>query len=492
MKLIPIDKLIPASYNPRTATPERLEIVKLSIKKLGWILPVYATEGGELLSGHQRTYIARELGYDLVPVVTLPKMEENTRKAVNILFNRATNDMEAKKSPKQLYELIKETDVFGLAEKLQDRQKYFPCMNAKSEKISFYLNVNRGRWVPYARNVSVSLSRHGVAMPVVVDPNGLVVNGIGRLQALAEKKVDSWSFVHLSKEEADLAKVTLNLLSMDFSIHEKYADLLRFNSFRRARRVRSELGRGFFFMVANPSNTKNFDYQNPRHIEKWKKVHGESVVDFGAGHLHETEILRSKGVRVSPFEPYRLGETNQVNKEESIRIAREFLADVASGVKYSSIFISSVLNSVPFMGDRKAIAKICSALCGNNTTLYAWATGDNHSNISGLDELSARRVSSNTFLLNYEPNVIMGDFQDKPKVQKYHSPKEFYEVFTDSFHLVCVKRHGGSVSAVCQQPKNMAGLEDAIKVEFDLPYPDGTRMGLVDEAITAFKKRGVL
>ena len=38
-------------------------------------------------------------------------------------------------------------------------------------------------------------------------------------------------------------------------------------------------------------------------------------------------------------------------------------------------------------------------------------------------------------------------------------------------------------------PEYMKRLREAIEFEFDLPYPDGTRAGLVEEAKAAFSKR---
>ena len=64
---------------------------------------------------------------------------------------------------------------------------------------------------------------------------------------LAELKADTCEVVYISEDEAKLADAMMNLLTMDFNIHERYEDLLRYNSFRRARRVREELGHGFVF-----------------------------------------------------------------------------------------------------------------------------------------------------------------------------------------------------------------------------------------------------
>lgn len=491
MKLLPIDQLIPASYNPRAVDPERLELVKLSIRKLGWLLPTYASESGELLSGHQRTHVARSLGYTHAPSVVMGKMDADTRKAINILFNRSTNDMDVDSVTTDMKAELMKVNPHKLAEGLPDRTDHYPCLEGKMESIKPYLEANSGRWIEYARNVAGSLYGHGILMPIVVDPDKRVVNGIGRLQLLAEKNIETAFFVQVGHQEAELARACLNLLSMDFNIEKFYADLLRYNSFRRARRTRKDLGRGFIFALGLKT-TKEFDPENREHARAWIKRFGASVVDFGAGHLHETNILRAMGVRVSPFEPFRLGAGDTIDKAESLRVVDAFLADVAAGVPYSSIFISSVLNSVPFMEDRKVIATICSALCGPRTVLYAWATGHNHPTFLGSQAkfLDHRSASSCTFHLNYEKGIVLGDFQDKPKVQKYHSPQEFYDIFKPSFSKVHAAEIDDCVSAICSGPiVDPKRLREALEFEFNLPYPDGSTMGRADAAIAAFEKR---
>lgn len=68
MKLIDIDKVQPSTYNPRTADPRRLDIIELSLRKLGFLLPIYASEDGEIISGHQRHHVAKRMGLKQIPV----------------------------------------------------------------------------------------------------------------------------------------------------------------------------------------------------------------------------------------------------------------------------------------------------------------------------------------------------------------------------------------------------------------------------------------
>ena len=76
-------------------------------------------------------------------------------------------------------------------------------------------------------------------------------------------------------------------------------------------------------------------------------------------------------------------------------------------------------------------------------------------------------------------------------MQKYHSQKEFYELFKEFFAAVKVDECNQNVQAICAKPKkvNVKRLKAALEFEFDLPYPDGTRMGLVAEALEAFSNR---
>ena len=92
IELVPVSALHPAPYNPREADTERLELVALSLRKLGFLLPLVATKDGEILSGHQRHRMAAAMGASRVPVLHAD-IQGAKRRGLNILFNRATNDI---------------------------------------------------------------------------------------------------------------------------------------------------------------------------------------------------------------------------------------------------------------------------------------------------------------------------------------------------------------------------------------------------------------
>lgn len=310
IELVPITSVQPSTYNPRRADPRRLKIIELSLRKLGFVLPIYADPDGEIISGHQRHHVATLMGVQHIPVVRMERMHLTERKNANVVFNRGTNDLARDATPGSLTEALQQIDLDALAapipDKTPDTPEFYPCLRAEERPIRPYVEANSGRWVQYAKSISGTLRGFGVVMPIVCGPDGRVVNGIGRLQMLAEHKADTVSVVDVTEAEAELAAVMLNLLSMDFDIHNRYADDLRMNSFRRSYQIRPSLGYGFTFSMSSSKAAKEHDIHDPEMWRKWKKIHGTSVVDFGAGLLIETGMLRDAGVHVAAFEPFRL------------------------------------------------------------------------------------------------------------------------------------------------------------------------------------------
>jgi hypothetical protein len=197
---------------------------------------------------------------------------------------------------------------------------------------------------------------------------------------------------------------------------------------------------------------------------------------------------------VSAFEPYFIGISDDIHKETSLEITEKFLKDVESGKQIDTVFISSVFNSVPFMQDRKYIAIICAALCSHHTKLVCWTQGNSSSQIERVKRGNIDRcnVKSITFLLDYEPNIVIGDIKAHPKVQKMHTSNEIVEIFSPVFSRIDRLdsiRSFWYMEASKARPVNEIALKEALEFEFELPYPDGTRMGMSGRAKEAFGNR---
>ncbi len=496
MQLVDINSIHPSTYNPRDADPQRLKYIEYSLRKLGFLLPIYVCSGtNEIISGHQRHHVSKLIGLKKVPVEFVEPMNLQERKAYNICFNRGTNDLGRNESSHSITEKLKHYDLESMVNELSDVEDYYPCLRSVEVDGKELAKVNIKQEDKYCNNMARTLSVKTGYMPVIITKDLKVVNGIGRLFNQLEKGVNKIKCIVIDDDRAKLAYAMLNLVSMDFNLQKKYADDLRYNSFRRARTTRKGgLGRGMIVgAFGNSSKSKDYSTLKGEAKKVWVSKYGTEIVDFGAGRLTDTKILIDVGINVYPFEPFYCDNgSDQINREKSKQIARNFLSAVASGREFSTIFISSVMNSVPFLEDRLNILAICSALCTRTTLLSLWIMSTGYAIYRQIDNeyLSNNYANLNQFKLDYEDGILLGEFSKKPKVQKYHTRDEIVELTKNFFSDVNILKFDNDFLVECRDAKvNVERLKKAIEFEFDLPYPDGQRMGLVNEAKAAFSKR---
>ena len=503
ISLVPIKEIQASEYNPRRNDEKRLALTELSLRKLGFLLPIYADTSGEILSGHQRCLVASRMGYTRVPVEYVDIVDLNERKTVNILFNRATNDLHKQDTCGKIKNRLYNMDSEGISGELPDiepdTEAAYPCMHTRRVDTVELAKKNHREFDAHIRALAKTLEqRFGVVMPIVTGPDMNVINGIGRLQVAAEGKRRFVKCVQVSKAQEELAAAMLNLLSMDFSMESSYADVLRYNSFMRERNTRETdtegncaLGDGFFKGLFPNNNGRDFFKLEGETLAAWVRKYGDKIVDFGAGKLNNTRTLRNAGLFVSAFEPYFVTTGDQVHKEKSIEIARKFLDEVESGVEYTSVFISSVFNSVPFMADRIMIARIAAALCAPKGKVVCWCQSNQSQQFVLTKKHSVTNNARLTFDLDYEPNTILGDISKHPKVQKGHTQEELRDIFERSFKNIdrveMIQRFWYLEAS--RPVVDLEKLGEALDFEFELPYPDGSTMGLSGRAREAFGKR---
>ena len=501
ISLVPIKEIQASEYNPRRNDEKRLALTELSLRKLGFLLPIYADTSGEILSGHQRCLVASRMGYTRVPVEYVDIVDLNERKTVNILFNRATNDLHKQDTCGKIKNRLYNMDIEGISGELPDiepdTEAAYPCMHTRRVDTVELAKKNHREFDAHIRALAKTLEqRFGVVMPIVTGPDMNVINGIGRLQVAAEGKRRFVKCVQVSKAQEELAAAMLNLLSMDFSMESSYADVLRYNMRERnTRETDTEgncaLGDGFFKGLFPNNNGRDFFKLEGETLAAWVRKYGDKIVDFGAGKLNNTRTLRNAGLFVSAFEPYFVTTGDQVHKEKSIEIARKFLDEVESGVEYTSVFISSVFNSVPFMADRIMIARIAAALCAPKGKVVCWCQSNQSQQFVLTKKHSVTNNARLTFDLDYEPNTILGDISKHPKVQKGHTQEELRDIFERSFKNIdrveMIQRFWYLEAS--RPVVDLEKLGEALDFEFELPYPDGSTMGLSGRAREAFGKR---
>lgn len=504
IRLVPIDAVRASDYNPRKNDEKRLALAELSIRKLGFLLPIYADESGEILSGHQRHLVATRMGFTEIPVEYVKAKDLQERKVVNILFNRATNDLQKQDTCEIIKKRLYSADVEELGSELPDIEpnspESFPCYTTLRRMDTVKLaKKNHRAFDVHTKQLAKALERSiGSAMPIVIGESDNVINGIGRLQVAAEAGRKVVSCVRVRADQESFASSMLNLLSMDFDVKSTYADELRKNAFRRERTSRAQdaegnetLGDGMFRGIFPKKAGRDMLNFTGEVLATWKKYYGTCIVDFGAGKLSDTRALRRAGITVSAFEPYFVTIGDKVHKQKSLELINKFLDEIEDGRQFSTVFVSSVFNSVPFMEDRKQIAVIAAALCYPGGMTVCWCQSNKAPQFINTKKKYVTAEKTLTFDLDYEPNTIMGDLGNHPKVQKGHTEEEMRAIFAPCFSKVrrlelIDKFWYMEVEKPVLAPDALAA---ALDFEFELPYPDGTRMGLSQRAREAFEHR---
>lgn len=95
IKKVPVEKLLPASYNPRKdlqpGDPE-FEKLKRSVEEFGYVEPIiWNKRTGVVVGGHQRLKVLQHLGYTEVDCVILD-LDEQKEKALNVALNKISGD----------------------------------------------------------------------------------------------------------------------------------------------------------------------------------------------------------------------------------------------------------------------------------------------------------------------------------------------------------------------------------------------------------------
>lgn len=489
MKNTLLTKLFKDETNPRKPDTARLGLLRLSIAKLGFIMPVYATKEGMLLSGHQRYAVSKELGLKRIPVETVDIAEKDI-KGVNILFNRATNDFSAFDTGSNVKERLSLEDVIEAAEGLPDFEgEDWLALSCEETEIKGLGKDDADRYDKKAAVLADSVMKMGIRIPVIVSASGKVVNGVHRLFAAKEAGEKTWPVVFISDELADVTLNFLNYLSMDFHVDDDFANLMRYSAYRRPQNNRGNVPKAYRFWANGGRTLLDRDSYSTEYWRKFRDLHGRDLLDFGAGLCKVRPFLEDRGMNCADFEPYRIDPDKEVGTpcpEYSKKKAKEFLDEIAAGRPFSSIFLASVLNSVPFAQDRMAVLAIVHALSDKDTVIYGTCR-----DISDFNYEYGGIRNANYFVFDTEPGVRIGDVMRNPKVQKFHTQEEADNMFARLWNTRDYWPGGNVFYFRLASPKgvNPRVLAQALSIEFELPYSDGSLMGLSDYAKAAFSKR---
>lgn len=487
-----VDSLTPDKTNPRKADEARLGLLRLSLAKLGFLMPVFADKNsGLLLSGHQRLSVAKSLGIPAIPVLYVDVKQQDIA-GINIIFNRTTNDFNAFDTGAAVKDKLDLDTVIAAAEELDDADPAQPfALNCKIEPIAELAKAMADKYDNKAANQAVNLLNMGIKIPAVVSESGHVVNGVHRIFSALEAGVTEWPIVRIPDEYAAVALNFLNYLSMDFHVDDDFKKLLRYSAYRRPQNNRGIVPKSYRFWANGEKTLADKDSYTTEYWVKFRDLHGRNIIDFGAGLCRVAPYLQTKGIDAIDFEPLRI----DPDKDNGVpcpvysrQQARRFLDQIADPKrKFDSIFLSSVLNSIPFPEDRLKVLAIVHALCSRNTVVYGTCR-----DISDFNYEYGGIRKANYFVFDAgETGVRVGDVMRNPKIQKFETQDSARAMFSRFWKDVEFWPGGNIFYWRLRAPMgiNPKVIAQALEFEFDFPYKDGSTMQLVDQAKAAFSKR---
>ena len=93
IELIEINKLKPATYNPRQINTKQYNDLKKSIQKFDLVDPIIVNKDMTVIGGHQRLKICKELKYKDVDCVVLDLSKEQERE-LNVRLNKSGGEFD--------------------------------------------------------------------------------------------------------------------------------------------------------------------------------------------------------------------------------------------------------------------------------------------------------------------------------------------------------------------------------------------------------------
>lgn len=138
-KIIDINELKLAPYNPRKISDEDKKNLTNSIKKFGLVDPlIWNKRTGHVVGGNQRLIVLRELKFKQVPVIEVD-LDLADEKILNLALNKVSGDWDIPKLKELLFELSEEvesndllltgfsieeiTDLIGQIEEISEKTK---------------------------------------------------------------------------------------------------------------------------------------------------------------------------------------------------------------------------------------------------------------------------------------------------------------------------------------------------------------------------------
>lgn len=440
-KLVDINKIKGAEYNPRKIDESKLGTLEKSIKELGFIIPIIVNkENNTIIAGHQRTKTARKVGLKEIPAFYV----ENINVSDEINFNQIHNGAEKKPTYKSTVNTSAYTD------------NEFNKISTKDINID-RSNINMAI-VNQIRNM---VMKYGNVFSCVVS-NGIIVYQEEYAYTCKLMGINCNAYV-LENDKLGYAKDFLNQSYGEFSY-----DNLKKNTYVQ----------GLAQLFRNPNRGMEkkrnasilYEEMVYPYLQENKDI--KSILDFGCGKGAYINAL-SKSYNAIGVEFYNHN-LKGINVSKGNSQIDSFIKHLEKEKKFDVVVCDSVLNSIDSLKAEKSIMDILNYFSKD----IAFISGRplkviKYTNSSGKKSRSSDKIyflDKDGFTASYRK----GNWY----YQKFHSEKQVREMCAKhGFEVVEYIQYVTSWKAKLKKVRQVsdADVKKAIEYEFNLPLPNGKR-----------------
>lgn len=449
-----LERLRPAAYNPRTIDPGALRALADSILTLGFAKPVIATRAGLIVAGHQRVRVARSLAMLTVPVYLLDAVGEADEVTFNQLHNGADLESPALAVRAPAASSLGWGEVPGEAVEGNLRA---PGAHVRAGLCDLML-----RYGPWGASVATlsgevlasphyALACRQLAMPCrifrVADSQAQAA------RAALGRAYGAFSYAHLSR--APWAQTWAQM----HRLREGGERICRSTLYEQ--HVLPELG---------PD---------------------ERLLDFGCGQGDYLARLRAEGRRAWGIE-FFLRQGRRLDTVRAREQIDEALGELAERGPFDVVVADSVLNSVDTLEAEADVLACVGALCRRGGRVYlSGRPREAESRYLRSTQVTEKR--HNQRLKFFDAHGFTADFRRGHWFfQRMHSADEVRALGRQWFADDAARYGRTSTSwqlcarRLLERPAPL--LEDALRREFDLPWPAGRSVGRGEAAVAAWRQ----
>lgn len=424
-KVVPIDSIKPADYNPRKINEKQFEKLKHSLKKLGCVIPVLVNEEENIIiAGHQRSKALKALGETEVPVFYV--------KGVSVYdearFNQFHNGI----------------DLGSDGEGTGPIDSGF-CEHSNSEFEVTKISPS------YVKLICKLMNKYGNVLSCVVDGKGKIVYGGNYVKACQLLRLDVNMY--------GLSKKNTNAYGL---LHDDYGEF----SYEKLKRETFVQGLAQMNRLKGEKKLKSTLYE--KHVIPYLKKNPVNFLDFGAGQAAYAMLLG--GTYLEFFQH----KGDKLLVKNGHKMIDELKKQLEQNGRFDLVVCDSVVNSTDSMDAEMAVLR-CLNIFAKKDVFISGRPLDAAINGMNLKTRATGRKNTHYFI---DQNGFSGSYRKGHWFyQHFHTKESFKKEVEDAgFKLVSWNLSSGqsSFQAKIEKVRELTPEEakSAIDFEFNLPLPN--------------------